>query len=294
MRFTKKMFAMFLALLLASTALTATASSGNDDVTVTIDGVAVEFEGQEPMIVGGRTLVPVRGVFEILGFYPAWSRTAQTATLTRDDYVVVLTIGSYEFTTNGEVFTLDVPAQLIGGRTLLPLRAVLESVGYDDMTWISATSTVVIRTGIDDEPEPVATPTPTPIPSSPTAEPVATPTPTPSPTPVPVATPTPTPSPAPEPTEQSPLVGTWRLFGIDFYVFEADGTGTMGSGVIDDPLEFGWRTSNGILYMCFTPGVCQGRDECIAPLPYYYTIEGNTLTLESVLIPGTPSTYTRR
>jgi len=149
----------------------------SDDISVTIDGQAVIFEGQGPIIQGGRTLVPVRGVFEALGFYPTWDGTARAATLTRADFVVVLTIGSYTFTTNGEEFSLDVPAQMIAGRTLLPLRAVLESVGYDDMDWVPATRTVVIHTGANAQPTPPPPPTPDPSP---------TPTPTPQPTPTPV------------------------------------------------------------------------------------------------------------
>ena len=148
MRFTKKMITAFLVLVLAFSTLAAMAAPG--EITVTIDGQIVVFEGQGPIIIDGRTLVPVRGVFEMLGFTPTWDGATRTATLTRDDYVVVLTIGSADFTTNGVTHTLDVPAQIIGNRTLLPLRAVLESVGYTDMHWSSSARTVTIRTGADD------------------------------------------------------------------------------------------------------------------------------------------------
>jgi len=39
-----------------------------DTISVTINGEAVSFTDQEPVIIDGRTLVPVRGVFEALGF----------------------------------------------------------------------------------------------------------------------------------------------------------------------------------------------------------------------------------
>ena len=115
------------------------------EIGVTIDGVAVDFEGQPPTIVEGRTLVPVRGVFEALGFTVDWEQETQTATLSDDNYVVIISIGSDVFTTNGEEFELDVPAQIIEGRTLLPIRAVLESVGFD-VDWDGVTSTVVVTT----------------------------------------------------------------------------------------------------------------------------------------------------
>ena len=98
---------------------------------------------QAPTIVDGRTLVPVRGVFEMLGFDVDWDAAAQQVTLSRATDVVIITIGSAVFIANGTSHTLDVPAQIIGGRTMLPIRAVLESVGYY-VGWDGATATVMI------------------------------------------------------------------------------------------------------------------------------------------------------
>ncbi|MCL2377051.1 MAG: stalk domain-containing protein [Defluviitaleaceae bacterium] len=116
-----------------------------NEIRVTIDGVTVDFEGQPPVIVGGRTLVPVRGVFEALGFDVGWNQPTQTATLVRNDFTVVISIGSANFTTNGASYPLDVPAQIIGNRTMLPIRAVLESVGYY-VDWNQSTQTVLVST----------------------------------------------------------------------------------------------------------------------------------------------------
>jgi len=113
------------------------------EINVTINGEPVVFDGQNPTIVDGRTLVPVRGVFEHLGFDVDWNQGTQTAYLTSADYVVAISIGSAEFTTNGASYALDVPAQIIDGRTMLPIRAVLESVGYN-VGWDGHTQTVII------------------------------------------------------------------------------------------------------------------------------------------------------
>ena len=118
-------------------------AQAQQEISVTIDGVAVDFEGQPPTIVDGRTLVPVRGVFEALGFTVSWEQATTTATLTSEDFAVIISVGSDTFTTNGEEFDLDVPAQIIKGRTLLPIRAVLESVGHD-VDWDGATGTVLV------------------------------------------------------------------------------------------------------------------------------------------------------
>ena len=120
-------------------------TQANTDVSVTIDGVPVTFADQPPVIIDGRTLVPVRGVFENLGFVVGWDDETQTAILVRHDYTVMIPIGSDTFTANGVIHRLDVPARLISGRTMLPIRLPLESIGYH-VDWDENTRTVVITT----------------------------------------------------------------------------------------------------------------------------------------------------
>ena len=129
--------------ILAMQATTTPALTQNNPITVTIDNTPVNFADQPPVIVDNRTLVPVRGVFEALDFDVSWNEQARQATLSRANATIVITIDSATFTTNGVSHTLDVPAQIIGGRTMLPIRAVLESVGYD-LAWDEATRTVII------------------------------------------------------------------------------------------------------------------------------------------------------
>ena len=116
---------------------------GLGTIHVTIDGRRVDFDGQNPVIEDGRVLVPVRGVFEQLGFVVSWDGGTRQVTLTNDDYMISLTIGSALFTVNGANHVSDVPAQIIGGRTMLPIRAVLESAGYG-LDWDEASRTVLI------------------------------------------------------------------------------------------------------------------------------------------------------
>ena len=115
------------------------------DITVSIDGTPVHFSNIGPQIVQDRTLVPARGVFETLGFEVEWYAPEQRVTLTRDDYIIVLTIGSPYFTTNDIVHSLEVPAQIIADSTFLPLRSPLESIGYY-LGWNVNTRTVAIST----------------------------------------------------------------------------------------------------------------------------------------------------
>jgi len=131
----------------ATTTATATTAT-TTIINVTVDGQRVVFEGQGPVIVDGRTLVPVRGVFEHLGFTVGWNGDTRTATMTRGNDTIAMTIGSATFTTNGISHTLDVPAQIINGSTMVPIRLPLESVGYG-LDWNGDTRTVVITSNGD-------------------------------------------------------------------------------------------------------------------------------------------------
>ena len=121
------------------------AISAQNDILVTIDDVPVYFPTIGPQIVADRTLVPARGVFEALGFEVAWYEPEQRVTLTRYDYIIVLTIGSPYFMTNDVMHILEVPAQIISDSTFLPLRSPLESVGYY-LGWNENIRTVLIST----------------------------------------------------------------------------------------------------------------------------------------------------
>lgn len=129
-----------------------------EGIIVRIDGTPVQFPDVQPTIVNGRTLVPVRGVFEAMGFDVDWNGDTETASLSRsmgDNVIQIIQIrigeylfGNYTETPNGKIgfYTeLDVPAQLIGGRTMLPIRAIAEAV-WASVDWQNGT--VLITTPV--------------------------------------------------------------------------------------------------------------------------------------------------
>jgi len=81
------------------------------------------------------------------------------------------------------------------------------------------------------------------------------------------------------------LEGTWLWMGITYYVFESDGTGTMGG------LDINWSSRAGVLSICGTPALCMGN--CFAPTEWYYSVEGDQLTLISRISSALTYTYTR-
>lgn len=166
-------------------------AAGQEAIRVTVNGEEVAFD-VPPVEVGGRLLVPLRGVFERLGATVLWEPAAQRITARTASRTIELMVGRREASVDGRPVLLDVPPMVIEGRTLVPLRFVSEAMGAY-VQWQAATRTVsiVLPAGgppaAPGQPTPVATP-----PASPT--PAATPTPAPTPTPTPAPTPTPTPA----------------------------------------------------------------------------------------------------
>ncbi|HEU5168933.1 MAG TPA: copper amine oxidase N-terminal domain-containing protein, partial [Gemmatimonadales bacterium] len=95
-------------------------------VRVIVDGSPVFFD-QPPAIIGGRTLIPLRGVFEQMGATVQWNPVNDSVFATRGTTQVQLTIGSRIGYMNGRQVMLDVPPMIINGRTLVPLRFISES-----------------------------------------------------------------------------------------------------------------------------------------------------------------------
>ena len=111
-------------------------------VTVTYLGRNISFD-QPPVTRFDRTLVPVRAIFEAMGATVDWEEETMTVTAVRNDRVLKLQIDNKTITVNGEAVELDVPAQQINDRTLVPVRAVADGLNCD-VYWDEATQTVSI------------------------------------------------------------------------------------------------------------------------------------------------------
>ena len=120
------------------------AKLGNE-VAVTLNGEAIDFADQAPAIVEGRVLVPLRAIFEALGASVEWEQKTKTVTSTKNSTTVVMTVGDNTIYRNGEKVLLDVPAQIINSRTMVPARAIAEAFGIG-VEWDNVTRTVVLET----------------------------------------------------------------------------------------------------------------------------------------------------
>ena len=114
-------------------------------ITVIVNNKPVTFD-QPPIIQDGRTLVPVRAICDALGATTTWDSATSKITEEKGGITCIMHLGDKEYTVNGETKTMDVPAQSIGDRTLIPARVIAEVFGAD-VQWDVATSTVTITLG---------------------------------------------------------------------------------------------------------------------------------------------------
>ncbi len=112
-------------------------------IMVTVDGDPVQFTDTGPRMIGGRVLVPLRGVFEQMGATVDWNDASQTVIAHNASTDLKLHIGDRRAIVNGNEMMLDVPAMMVGGRTMVPLRFVSEALGAE-VRWFAAKRLVAI------------------------------------------------------------------------------------------------------------------------------------------------------
>lgn len=96
-----------------------------------------------PVIRGERTMLPIRFIAQALGAEVAWDDALNKVTITKDDGIIELYIGSPVAVVNGENIELDAPALIENSRTYLPLRFVAEHLGAK-VLWDAETQQVTI------------------------------------------------------------------------------------------------------------------------------------------------------
>jgi len=140
----KKLFVLFILLTISIFAANTLYAA---QIGVIIDGEAVSFANQQPVVINGRVLVPIADIAEHLGYEFEWIESVQTAMLCCQTQVpqsvVVLTMNSQVFTANGIMHWPDIRAQIINDTPMLPIRAVAETMGHQ-VAWCGEQNAVVI------------------------------------------------------------------------------------------------------------------------------------------------------
>jgi len=113
---------------------------------MTVNGVKKEIDpgrGTVPVIIKGRTLVPIRAIIEELGGTVDWDGVERKVTIKFKNKTIELWIDKKIAKVNGTSKELDVPPMILNGRTMLPLRFVTEELGCT-VDWEDKTKTVTI------------------------------------------------------------------------------------------------------------------------------------------------------
>lgn len=147
----KKKLLLILSTAVVATSIVATTSAKDADpsaINLVVSGAAVECD-QAPIIEEGRTLVPFRAVGEALGAEIGWEANTKTVTFDTAEGKVAFEVGGKKLqytdkATNATVTAdVDVPAKIVNGRTMVPVRLVAETLGFE-VNWDAATRTVYV------------------------------------------------------------------------------------------------------------------------------------------------------
>lgn len=138
------------AALLLSTALLvpllAPSSRAATSVNVSVNGTPVAFSsatGTPFLDQNGRTQVPLRVTMEALGATVGWDNSTRTATVSKGSVSIRIPIGTSFILVNGVKKSNDTTAQIVNGRTYLPIRIVAESLSAT-VNWDNSTKSVQI------------------------------------------------------------------------------------------------------------------------------------------------------
>lgn len=111
-----------------------------------VNNVSKEIDpgkGTKPILLNGRTILPIRALVEELGGTINWDGATRKVTLTLGAKTIVLTIDSKTTLVNNIQATTDVAPQIINGRTMVPLRYIIDNFGYE-VLWNATNKSVTI------------------------------------------------------------------------------------------------------------------------------------------------------
>lgn len=117
-----------------------------DNPQMSVDEASLEIDpgrATTPIIRNGRTLVPMRAIVEAMGGSINWDDATQKITIAYGGRTISMAIGSKTMVVDGTSFEMDVAAQTINGRTVLPVRFVGEALGCD-IEWLPDLNQVLV------------------------------------------------------------------------------------------------------------------------------------------------------
>ncbi len=125
------------------------------NISVKLNGNDIYFD-VNPQIIEDRTMVPMRAIFEKLGYNISWDERAKKITALGSNETIIMIIGQHKFYINELEYITDVAPTIVNGRTLVPLRALGESLNYDvywdqyhSIVWLYPMSNITMNEAIN-------------------------------------------------------------------------------------------------------------------------------------------------
>ena len=110
---------------------------------VWVNDVMIEMD-VSPMIINGRTMVPIRAITENLGASVDWNDALKAVTILLGNDEIKLFIDNTKVVVNGINTNIDVPPTIVNSRTLVPVRFISEKIGKE-VGWIDPWKLVKIN-----------------------------------------------------------------------------------------------------------------------------------------------------
>jgi tetratricopeptide (TPR) repeat protein len=100
-----------------------------------LTGISVRVGGEllvpdvPPIIINGRTMIPMRAIFEALGAELSWDGKARKVSAVKGSITISATIDNKVAYVNNTAKELETPPVIINDRTLVPVRFISEALG---------------------------------------------------------------------------------------------------------------------------------------------------------------------
>jgi len=108
---------------------------GYDKIFTKNGDVPIDNSGTTPIIVGSRTLLPIRAIVEVLGGSVEWNSGMQEIICRLNGHTVHLYIDSLTYYADYNSRSFDVAPMIYNNRTMVPARSVLEALGCS-VDWV--------------------------------------------------------------------------------------------------------------------------------------------------------------
>ena len=130
------------------------------EIKLIVGGKALQNLPMQPVIIDGRTLVPVREVFEAMGSDVIWHDDTCQVEIAANGVSVLIKIGDRNTYVNGKLVKIseDQPLPMLIGhqpdnlKSMVPIRFIAEQLGYT-VAWNDAARSVAISTKIESSDE---------------------------------------------------------------------------------------------------------------------------------------------